>query len=68
MKITEINKRSVLKAVGLFYITEELNNMETFDERFNILCEMECSLFTLLSNMSPDEKKVYVKLINHGLK
>ena len=62
-----INKELVLKAVGLFYMTIEMDNMNSQDKRFAGLYEMECELFDLMVNMSLEEKEVYQKLINHGL-
>lgn len=63
-----INKELVLKAVGLFYMTIEMNHMDSQDERFAGLYEMECQLFDLIAKMEPEEIKVYQELINHGLK
>ena len=62
-----INKELVLKAVGLFYMTIEMDNMDAQDERFAGLYEMECQLFDLISKMELEEKEVYKELINHGL-
>jgi hypothetical protein len=62
-----INKELVLKAVGLFYLTEELSNMDPRDKRFSGLCVMEVDLFGLLAKMSLEENEVYKELINHGL-
>ena len=63
-----INKELVLKAVGLFYMTIEMDHMNAQDERFAGLYEMECELFDLISKMEPEEIQVYQELINHGLK
>ena len=63
-----INKELVLKAVGLFYMTIEMDHMNAQDERFAGLYEMECQLFDLMAKMSLEEKQVYQELINHGLK
>jgi hypothetical protein len=63
-----INKELVLKAVGLFYMTIEMDHMDSQDERFVGLYEMECQLFDLMAKMSLEEKQVYQELINHGLK
>jgi hypothetical protein len=63
-----INKKLVLKAVGLFYMTTEMDHMNSQDERFAGLYEMECQLFDLMAKMSLEEKQVYQELINHGLK
>ena len=62
-----INKELVLKAVGLFYMTIEMETMNALDERFAGLYEMECDLFNLMAKMEGDENKVYQQLINHGL-
>ncbi len=62
-----INKELVLKAVGLFYMTIEMDHMNSQDERFAGLYEMECQLFDLMVKMSLEEKQVYQELINHGL-
>ena len=62
-----INKELVLKAVGLFYMTIEMDHMNAQDERFASLYEMECELFDLISKMSFEEQEVYKELINHGL-
>jgi hypothetical protein len=62
-----INKELVLKAVGLFYMTIEMDNMNAQDERFAGLYEMECQLFDLIAKMELEEKQVYQELINHGL-
>ena len=62
-----INKELVLKAVGLFYMTIEMNHMDSQDERFAGLYEMECNLFDLMAKMELEEIKVYQELINHGL-
>ena len=62
-----INKELVLKAVGLFYMTIEMDNMDSQDERFVGLYEMECQLFDLIAKMEPEEIQVYQELINHGL-
>jgi len=62
-----INKELVLKAVGLFYMTIEMDHMNAQDERFAGLYEMECQLFDLMAKMSLEEKQVYQELINHGL-
>jgi hypothetical protein len=62
-----INKELVLKAVGLFYMTIEMDHMDGFDERFAGLYEMECELFDLIAKMSFEEQEVYKELINHGL-
>ena len=63
-----INKELVLKAVGLFYMTIEMDHMNAQDERFAGLYEMECQLFDLIAKMELEEKQVYQELINHGLK
>lgn len=63
-----INKELILKAVGLFYMTIEMNHMDSQDERFAGLYEMECDLFDLIAKMELEEIKVYQELINHGLK
>ena len=63
-----INKELIFKAVGLFYLTEELNNMDPHNERFSGLCVMEVDLFGLIAKMSFEEQEVYKELINHGLK
>jgi len=63
-----INKKLVLKAVGLFYMTIEMDNMNSQDERFAGLYEMECELFDLMDKMELEEIQVYQELINHGLK
>ena len=63
-----INKELILKAVGLFYMTIEMDHMNSQDERFAGLYEMECQLFDLMAKMSLEEKQVYQELINHGLK
>lgn len=63
-----INKELVLKAVGLFYMTIEMDHMDSQDERFAGLYEMECELFDLMAKMELEEIKVYQELINHGLK
>ena len=63
-----INKELILKAVGLFYMTIEMNHMDSQDERFAGLYEMECNLFDLMAKMELEEIKVYQELINHGLK
>ena len=42
--------------------------MDSQDERFAGLYEMECQLFDLMAKMSLEEKQVYQELINHGLK
>jgi hypothetical protein len=62
-----INKELVLKAVGLFYMTIEMDHMNAQDERFAGLYEMECQLFDLIAKMSFEEQEVYKELINHGL-
>ena len=62
-----INKELVLKAVGLFYMTIEMETLDGFDERFAGLYEMECELFDLIAKMEPEEIQVYQELINHGL-
>jgi hypothetical protein len=62
-----INKELVLKAVGLFYMTIEMETMDGFDERFAGLYNMECELFNLIAKMEPEEIQVYQELINHGL-
>ena len=62
-----INKELILKAVGLFYMTIEMNHMDSQDERFAGLYEMECNLFDLMAKMELEEIKVYQELINHGL-
>ena len=62
-----INKELVLKAVGLFYMTIEMDNMDSQDERFAGLYEMECELFDLMAKMELEEIQVYKELINHGL-
>ena len=62
-----INKELVLKAVGLFYMTIEMDHMNAQDELFAGLYEMECQLFDLMAKMSLEEKQVYQELINHGL-
>ena len=62
-----INKELVLKAVGLFYMTIEMETMDGFDERFAGLYNMECELFDLIAKMEPEEIQVYQELINHGL-
>ena len=62
-----INKELVLKAVGLFYMTIEMDNMDAQDERFDGLYEMECELFDLIAKMELEEIQVYKELINHGL-
>ena len=62
-----INKELVLKAVGLFYMTIEMNHMDSQDERFAGLYEMECNLFDLIAKMELEEKQIYIELINHGL-
>jgi hypothetical protein len=62
-----INKELVLKAVGLFYMTIEMDHMDSQDERFAGLYEMECELFDLMAKMEPEEIQVYKELINHGL-
>jgi hypothetical protein len=46
-----INKELVLKAVGLFYMTIEMDHMNAQDERFAGLYEMECQLFDLMAKM-----------------
>ena len=63
-----INKELVLKAVGLFYMTIEMDNMDSQDERYAGLYEMECELFDLMAKMESEEIQVYKELINHGLK
>jgi hypothetical protein len=63
-----INKELIFKAVGLFYMTIEMDHMNAQDERFAGLYEMECQLFDLMAKMSLEEKQVYQELINHGLK
>lgn len=63
-----INKKLVLKAVGLFYMTIEMDHMNSQDERFAGLYEMECELFDLMAKMELEEIQVYKELINHGLK
>jgi hypothetical protein len=62
-----INKELIFKAVGLFYMTIEMDHMEFMDERFDGLYEMECQLFDLIAKMSLEEQEVYKELINHGL-
>jgi hypothetical protein len=62
-----INKELVLKAVGLFYMTIEMETLDGFDERFAGLYNMECELFDLIAKMEPEEIQVYQELINHGL-
>lgn len=62
-----INKELVLKAVGLFYMTIEMETLDGFDERFEGLYNMECELFDLIAKMEPEEIQVYQELINHGL-
>jgi hypothetical protein len=62
-----INKELVLKAVGLFYMTIEMETMDGFDERFAGLYHMECELFDLIAKMESEEIQVYKELINHGL-
>ena len=62
-----INKELVLKAVGLFYMTIEMETMDGFDERFAGLYHMECELFDLMAKMESEEIQVYKELINHGL-
>lgn len=62
-----INKELVLKAVGLFYMTIEMETLDGFDERFAGLYKMECELFDLIAKMEPEEIQVYQELINHGL-
>jgi hypothetical protein len=59
-----INKELVFRAVGLFYITEEMVGMDPSDDRLGGLYEMECEIFSLLEKMSLDEIKVYEKLIH----
>ena len=63
-----INKELIFKAVGLFYMTIEMDHMDSQDERFAGLYEMECELFDLIAKMELEEKQVYQELINHGLK
>ena len=63
-----INKELIFKAVGLFYMTIEMDHMDSQDERFAGLYEMECQLFDLIAKMELEEKQVYQELINHGLK
>ena len=48
-----INKELVLKAVGLFYMTIEMETLDGFDERFAGLYNMECELFDLIAKMEP---------------
>ena len=62
-----INKELDLKAVGLFYMTIEMETLDGFDERFAGLYNMECELFDLIAKMEPEEIQVYQELINHGL-
>ena len=62
-----INKELIFKAVGLFYMTIEMDHMDSQDERFAGLYEMECQLFDLIAKMELEEKQVYQELINHGL-
>ena len=62
-----INKELILKAVGLFYMTIEMDHMNSQDERFAGLYEMECNLFDLIAKMELEEKQIYIELINHGL-
>jgi hypothetical protein len=62
-----INKELIFKAVGLFYMTIEMDHMNAQDERFASLYEMECQLFDLIAKMSFEEQEVYKELINHGL-
>ena len=62
-----INKELIFKAVGLFYMTIEMDHMDSQDERFAGLYEMECELFDLIAKMELEEIKVYQELINHGL-
>jgi hypothetical protein len=62
-----INKELIFKAVGLFYMTIEMDHMDGFDERFAGLYHMECELFDLIAKMEPEEIQVYKELINHGL-
>jgi hypothetical protein len=63
-----INKELILKAVGLFYMTIEMDKMDSQNERFDGLYEMECELFDLMAKMESEELQVYKELINHGLK
>ncbi len=46
----------------------EMDNMDSQDERFAGLYEMECELFDLMAKMESEELQVYKELINHGLK
>jgi hypothetical protein len=62
-----INKELIFKAVGLFYMTIEMDHMNAQDERFDGLYKMECELFDLIAKMSFEEQEVYKELINHGL-
>ena len=62
-----INKELVLKAVGLFKMTIEMETMDGFDVRFAGLYHMECELFDLIAKMESEEIQVYKELINHGL-
>jgi hypothetical protein len=61
-----MNKAKVLKAVGLFYITEEMIDMKPSDPKFQALYDMECELFGLLTGMTEGESQAYQKLIDHG--
>jgi hypothetical protein len=63
-----INKELVLKAVGLFYMTIEMDHMDSQNERYAGLYKMECELFDLMAKMESEEIQVYKELINHGLK
>lgn len=62
-----INKELVFKAVGLFYMTIEMQNMDSQDDRFEVLYGMECELFDLIDKMELEDMQIYRELVNHGL-
>ena len=49
-------------------MTIEMDHMDSQDERYAGLYEMECELFNLMAKMESEEIQVYKELINHGLK
>jgi hypothetical protein len=60
-----MNVNLVLRAVGLFYLTEEIVDMSPFDERFKSLYDMECELYKILLTLNDTETAAYQQLIEY---
>ena len=64
-----MNKNLVLRAVGLFYLTEEpigdINPIDPEVDKFQARFDMECELYQILLKLNDAETAAYQQLIEY---